>query len=313
MRNARLFKLNLGTLTAIVAYFAVLFRFLLTPIAWDFVEQWGSYCAIATIAGVLAGIACLGLSLLVVRASSWIMGSSRPDQNRFTSSFDPGRWVFDRVARWFSSRSPRMARLVIGLAWSALLSILLYAFCEWVTGGFLRELVQRVLDRTVGGFLPETLGPSRMEWLYYNLFCNVLGTSIVFVSFTVFAIDPNTAAKHLGRFLRPIILPFVWFLRLAYGPSPAWLRIILAWMMAELSVPIAHLIVSLTWIPEDFSDPSVWFLIVLLCGLVVALSMLIRAVYDLSRSSLPNPQALALSGLLGYLFSFLFFRFSGHL
>jgi hypothetical protein len=280
MKMIRLPRMKLWSLAAIVAYTAILLRILQSPVFAAFVDQWGQYCRTAAFTGVLAGGVCFILSFAIARLVSCLQGSTHLGQEDVRSSNQFGRWLYPQVARQFATLSPRTAGVVIGLAWSGLLSILLCVV---------------------------------YKWLYFDVFCGVLGLAVVLLCFAVFSVDAKNSAQHFGACLRAIGLLFAWLPRLAFGSSPTWFRIILAWTLAELSVPSAHFLVSLSWYPDDYSDPWVWFLVALLFCLGLSLSILLRGIYDLCRPLLSTGDSLCISIVLGYVSSFLFFRFSGHL
>lgn len=88
--------------------------------------------------------------------------------------------------------------------------------------------------------------------------------------------------------------------------SPAWFRILLAWMLAAVAVPFAHLIVH----ASPFEDPSAVVprvLTALIIWLLVCLAILARGLYDMARAFCPWTAAIPLASVLTALHAWAFF------
>ncbi len=93
--------------------------------------------------------------------------------------------------------------------------------------------------------------------------------------------------------------------------SPAWFRILLAWLLAELSVPVAHLVViGIFRVDRDTNSAVIVprFLAVLIVWLLVCGAILVRGLYDMSRNFFPRPVAILLGIVLSAAHVWIFFR-----
>jgi hypothetical protein len=95
--------------------------------------------------------------------------------------------------------------------------------------------------------------------------------------------------------------------------SPAWFRIVLAWLLAEVTAPVAHLVMTGAFHAGPSTNPSVIvprFLAVLVIWLPVCLAILVRRLYDLSRAFFPRRVAILVCPVLSGAHVWAFFRIS---
>ena len=92
--------------------------------------------------------------------------------------------------------------------------------------------------------------------------------------------------------------------------SPTWFRILLAWLLAEVSVPFAHLVLIGFFHVGPETSPSVVvprFLAVLIIWLLACLAILVRGLYEMSRAFLPRPAAMLVGFTLSSVHVWAFF------
>jgi hypothetical protein len=194
--------------------------------------------------------------------------------------------AWHRVARWAVRFYARWPVLLKQAFWSGCTALLLVF----------------LLDRLSGGSLWHEGAPGEIDWRAYAL----VSAAVIFVARVAWArFAPSSAKEDLAR--KWIAAPEVTELSAAIRSGLTWLlitspgsfRIILAWLLAEASVPVAHLIVTVFFhVGPDTSAYVIVppFLAALVIWLLGCLAILVRALDDMSRVFFP-PQVAIVSAV----------------
>jgi hypothetical protein len=265
---------------------------------WNEWLGWLEYLFVALLTGLIVGTlgSQLSLSLLsfVGRRAPWRHQLGRdPDT-------EPRLQVWHRVSRWavrFYSRWPTPLKEAF---WSGCAALLLVF----------------VLDQLSAGSWWSEGAPGEIGWRAYAL----LSAAVIFVACAGWPrLAPSWAKVDLARAARKWLHgPEMTELSTAIRSGLSWLlitspgpfRIILAWMLAEVSVPFDHLIATVFFHVGPDTNAYVIvpvFLAVLVVWLLGCLAILVRALDDMSRVFFPPPVAIVSAVTLSAVHAWAFF------
>ncbi len=269
-------RLGLRMLMAIVAGCALV----LAITRSDWVAEWGGYSLVVALVGLVVGGICTLTSFFLLWIVGWIAAWRRHASREPRT--DPQFWV------WTSCWAIRFYAI-----WPALLKQAFWSCCAALC-------LVCLLDQLSSGTWWTEGAPGEIGWRAYTL-CSA---AIIFaVCATWSRLAPRAAKEDLarmerkwlhGREMRVLYAGIRSTLTWLLITSPAWCRILLAWLLAEVSVPGAHLVIH----PGPEVSPSVIvprFLSVLIVWLLICLAILFRGLYDMSRAFFSWPVAILAS------------------
>jgi hypothetical protein len=288
-------RLGLLTLVAIIAGCA----FVLATVRSEWAEEWGFYLLLAVILGLVIGGLCTLVSFLLLWSIGWKapwrhhLGRAPKTGPRSGAAHRVSRWVVHFYACWPVSLKQAF--------WSCCAALCLVVLIDWIS---------------LGNWWNEG-APGEIGWPAYTL----EAAGVIFVVCVAWSRLPPSATKDaragIGRKWLPgrewgelsaLIRSVLMWLLLT---SPAWFRVILAWLVAETSVPFAHLIVDGLSRGGPGTVPTVIaprILAVLVIWLLASLAILMRGLYDMSRAFFPRLAAILVCPMLSAAHVWAFFR-----
>jgi hypothetical protein len=272
-------RLTLRMVMAIVAGCALI----LSAARSTWWSEWRGYLLVASLIGLAVGafgsLMSFALLLLVGWRAPWRrqLGRDLRSGPRFRVWHRASRWAIGFYARW-----PLPWKQVYWSGCTALLLVFL-------------------LDQLSAGVWWYEGAPGETGWRAYAL----LSAAVIFLACAAWSrFAPLSAREDLARAARKWIhgpemtelsaaiqSGLTWLL----NTSPSSFRIILTWLLAETSVPFAHLFVSVFFhVGSDTSRYEIVppFLAVLVVWLLSCLAILVRALDDMSRVFFPPPVAI---------------------
>lgn len=284
-------RLSLRSLMAIVAGCALL----LVVARSDWPTEWGGYLLLAAVVGLAVGGVLGWASALLMRLIGWGVRRCGLGFDRGEPGAAPLRRK--RLVAWFARRYARWPLVVKQAAWSSCVAFFLIV----------------LLDLSSQGAWWNQGAPGQIGWWAYLLISAGLIFSLS-IGWTLFA--PSPAKEDLDRMARGWLhgrtmanscaacgSAFRWLM----VTSPAWFRVGLAWVLAELAVPGAHLFVRHDREVSASLDVT-RFLVLLVGWLLICLWIVTRALYDMGRTArFPRPAAALLAVTLSSIHVWAFF------
>jgi hypothetical protein len=288
-------RLGLLTVMALIAGCALV----LATVRSEWAEEWGYYLLLAAIIALTVGGFCTLLSFLLLWSVGWKapwrhqLGRAPKIKSRLGAAHRVSRWVVHFHARW-----PVLLKQAF---WSCCSALCLVVLLDWIS---------------LGNWWNEG-APGEIGWPAYTLET----AGVIFVVCVAWSWLPPSATKDaLTGMGRKWLLGCEWgelsavirsALRWLLLTSPAWFRVILAWLFAETSVPFAHLIVDGLsrggpGIVRTVIAPRI--LAVLIIWLLASLAILMRGLYDMSRAFFPRLVAILVCPMLSAAHVWAFFR-----
>lgn len=256
------------------------------------------------------GLVFGGLATLLSYLLLWIVARDAPWRRKLGADprTEPHFWV-----RAWHRTLPGAIRFYA--RWPALLKEAFWASCTALG-------LVLLLDQVSGGAWWNAGAPGEIGGTDFTL----LVAGVVFVVCVVWTWFAPSAAKdalarlekkwlhgrHMARLCARCRAALTWLL----AASPAWFRILLAWLLAAVSVLLAHLVIVGIFHVGPQTNPYAIvlpFLAVLVVWLLVCLAILARGLYDMSRAFFPRLGAIVAAFTLSAVHILAFFRLARRL
>ncbi len=328
MSATRVWRLNLIDVMGIVAAFALVFA----SVSRRWFSLWATYILVASLVGFAVG-GILGLvTLLLLRSVAAVttggrFGLRNPERSTHPMLFVAGaawRWaigsIFGPPPGW------RRSLCWLGGSVASIFGVLYLVQCKWLWGFDASSLAPVAPiypwsepDRWLNF---DWSSIPREPWPSYVL--KTAAGCFILVFVWVNLVSPQAGgspsstnqpinSKEAQRFLFPQITKAIAWL---FVFSPGWVRILLGWWLAELSVPFAYLLVygGSELAPQASQSVSLgnYLCATALC-LVAGLSVLSRAIYDATRRYFSASTSVALTLPILAVHTVAFFKSSAYL
>jgi hypothetical protein len=328
MFATRVWRLNLIDVMGMVAMFAFVFA----SVSKRWLSLWATYLFVASLFGFAVGGILLLVTLLLLRSAAAVTTGGRFGLENPESSTHPMLFVVGAAWRWavgsFFGPPPGWRRWLCWLGGSIafIFGVLYLVQCKWLwgfdTNSFATDQPSypwREPDRWLN--FNWTWMPTK-PWPSYVL--KTAAGCFILVFVWVNLISPQargsprstsgqTSSNDAQRSLFPQLTKAIAWL---FVFSPPWVRILLGWWLAELSVPFAYLLVYGASEMATRAGPSVSlgnYLCAMVLCLGAGLSVLSRGVYDTTRRYFSASTSVALTLPILAVHTVAFFKSSAYL